>query len=194
LKNSSNNLAITVELEILRQYRGKALWTALAVLFDGEGCIGLAHESSKGEKFNAALTVASTSIAWMEAWQARVERGNLYYYEGRLSTQKPTVFWKITKRADIVYILKKVQPFLIVKREQASLLVAFFEDKIGSNKTWLGEEERLRRRKIYDRMRELNKKGPSESVETKCQTSEVEDVIVPTVATPTEPSANDLVN
>lgn len=183
-----------MELGILRQYRGKALWTALAVLFDGEGCIGLAHESTKGEKFNAHLTVASTSIAWMEAWAARLERGNLYHYEGRSSNQKPTVFWKITRRADIVYILKKIQPFLIVKREQANLLVAFFEDKVGSNKTWLGEEERLRRRKIYDRMRELNKKGPSESVETKCRTSHVEDVIVPTPATPGELGANDLVN
>ena len=183
-----------MELGILRQYRGKALWTALAVLFDGEGCIGLSHEGTKGEKFNAALTVASTSIEWMEAWKERIERGNLYYYDGRSSNQKPTCFWKITRRADIVYILKKIQPFLIVKRKQAELLISFFQDKIGTNKTWLGEEERLRRRNIYDRVRELNKKGPSESVETKCRTSEVEDVIVRTSAIPEEPSANDLVN
>jgi len=179
-----------VELGILRQYRGKALWTALAVLFDGEGCIGLAHESTKGEKFNAHLTVAGTCKEWIAAWCERLGRGNVYFYEGRSDKQKSTAFWKITKRADIVYILKKIQPYLVVKREQAALLISFFDDKVSANQTWLGEEELLRRRAIYNRIRELNKKGPSESVETKCQIPEQGSVIVPTTEPSVESSDN----
>lgn len=193
MKDSSNNSAITVELEILRQYRGKALWTALATLIDGEGYVGLLRDRPESTHFCPTIVIANTCHAWMQAWRDRLGRGRLYIQDRNPETQKSALRWVVNKRADAVYILKHILPYLIVKRERAELLLSFYTGRPLKG-TWLGEEELLRREKIYWRLRDLNKKGPSESVETKRRTSLGEDVIVQAAELSAELDANDLVN
>lgn len=193
MKDLSNNSTISVKLEVIRQYRGKALWIALAVLFDAEGCIGLSKVHATSQ-YVPALTVFNTDIEWLEAWRDRLGRGIVYTRRVQ-DTEKheQSGTWLMKKRSDAIYILKRIIPYLAVKKEQAQLLLSFFEDR-PQKQTHLGEQELVRREGIYQRMRTLNKKGPSESVETKRRISQVESVIVPTTKPLVELGVNDLVN
>lgn len=140
--------------ETLRQLRGKTLWAALATLIDGEGCIGIVRQ---GTHYGVHITVANTCQEWMVAWKERVGKGQLYTTQTEWS--KPATHWKLTNRADIIYILKRIRPYLFVKAEQAALVISFFDDKLTTKVTHLGELELARRNAIYERMRILNAKG-----------------------------------
>lgn len=192
MQNLSNNSTVSVKLETLRQYRGKALWIALAVLFDAEGCIGLSKVHATTQ-YVPALTVFNTDIEWLEAWRDRLGRGTVYTRKN-LNPERhdESGTWLTKKRPDAIYILKKVIPYLAVKKEQAQLLLAFYEGRPQKG-THLGEQELVRRELIYQRLRTLNKKGPSESVETERRISHVESVTVPTAEPSTELGDNALV-
>jgi hypothetical protein len=183
-----NNLAISENLAVLRQFRGKALWTALATLFDAEGCIVLNKSTANQERsqqYIMRLQVANTNMEWLESWARRIGRGNTYFYPSTNPKHSAYGYWCIQKKADVVYILKKILPYLIIKKEQARLLIEFTQGKFTKgNGQGPSGQELARRERIFQRMRVLNKRGPSESVETIRQTSRVEDDIVP----PMEPS------
>lgn len=197
MKDLLNNSTISENLETLRQFRGKALWTALATMYDAEGCIVLSKSISaqKGLQYTMRLQVANTNMEWIEAWALRIARGNTYYYPSTNPKHSAYGYWCIQKKADVVYILKKIQPYLIIKKEQARLLIEYTEGKftkgVGNEPN---EQELARRDGIFLAMRALNKRGPSESVETVRRTSQVEDDIVPPVKPFTELDANVLVH
>ena len=171
----------------LRQLRGKALWAALATLIDGEGCIGLIRD---GNHYGAHITIANTCQEWMKVWQERVGKGHLYITKTEWS--KPAIHWKLTNRADIIHILKRISPYLFVKHEQAILLLSFFQNKVTTKVTHLGEVELLRRDEIYKRLSILNAKGTRRDY-----TSDTQEVLGSDIVRPIEPSmelgANDLV-
>lgn len=198
MKDLLNNSTVSENLATLRQFRGKALWTAMATMYDAEGCIVLnksGSNCSKGSQYILRLQVANTNMEWIEAWAQRLGRGNTYFYPSTNPKHSAYGYWCIQKKADVVYILKKILPYLIIKKEQAKLLIEYTEGKFtkgtdhGPN-----EQELARRERIFQAMRALNKKGPSESVETVRRTSQVEDDIVPPVEPSTELSDNDLVH
>jgi hypothetical protein len=202
LKDESNNLAISENLAIMRQFRGKALWAALATLFDGEGCITILRNERKGTdllvQFTVRLDVANTNGDWLKAWKLRVEKGNLFLYEQTERKWKDRYNWVINKKADVVYILKRILPYLIVKREQAQIALDLIENKIivpFGTRAWErpGELELTRRENLYNRMRYLNKKGRRESVETIRQVSQVESDIVRSSEQPEAPYDNAMV-
>lgn len=197
MKDLLNNSTVSENLETLRQFRGKALWTALATMYDAEGCIVLnkTHSDRDGTYYIPRLQVANTNMEWIESWAQRIGRGNTYYYPSTNPKHSAYGYWCIQRKADVVYILKKILPYLIIKREQARLLIEYIEGKFlkgpGNEPT---EQELARRQGIFLAMRALNKRGPSESVETVRRTSQVEDDIVPPVEPSTELGANDLVH
>jgi hypothetical protein len=187
------NSTITENTKAIWQFRGKALWTALATLIDGEGCISMQlSKSGNSNRYHPNITVGGTCVEWIKAWQERIGRGQLYCYENRDRKWKVEAFWKLTNRADIVYILKRVLPYLIVKREQAELVISFYKDKLSVKTTHLPEQELARRAAIYDRMRKLNAKGNPERLYV--EHPQVDGDIVRPVEPSTETGDNVLLN
>jgi len=167
----SNNLAITENLvsHNLRQLRGKALWAALATLIDGEGCICLLKNKKESgiHQYYPVISVVNTNIAWLNAWCERVEKGAVRGFIPSNNNWKARATWQINKKADVVYILKRVLPFLFCKVEQALTILDFIENKVilpygERNHQRPSEVELLRRNAAYIKMRQLNAKGNPE--------------------------------
>lgn len=162
----SNNLAISENSELNPQLRGKALWTALATLIDGEGCICLlkATRVSGVHSYSPVISIVNTNIPWLEAWKSRIGRGGIRGFIPSNGRWKARATWQISKKADVVYILKRILPFLFCKQEQAKLILDVIEKKVclpHGVRAWQkpSEEELLRREDAYLKMRELNAKG-----------------------------------
>lgn len=184
-EGESNNLAISENPSLSRQLRGKALWASLATLIDGEGCIGILKGTRPSGLFaySPDIRVVNTNRNWMAAWQNRTGRGYINSFSNKNTKWKDRHTWIIAKKADVIYILKKILPYLFVKREQAEIAIRAIEEKVSlphGARAWNrpSEQELARREDLYQRMRTLNKKGRSESVETTRQTSIQEDDIV----------------
>lgn len=185
-QDESNNLAISENPSLSRQLRGKTLWASLATLIDGEGCIGILKATRPSGLFaySPDIRIVNTNLAWLVAWQQRVDRGYLNSFKQKTDTNwKDRHTWIISKKADVVYILKRILPYLFCKQEQARLVIQAIEEKVSlphGERAWTrpSEQELARREGLYQRMRQLNRKGRSESVETIRQTSHVEGDIV----------------
>lgn len=163
----SKNLTITEKTgERLRQLRGKALWAALATLIDAEGSIELVRD---GTNYWSQIKIGNTVRAWLESWQARVDRGRIA--KGELRPNGEHMWrWIIGKKADVAFILKRILPYLFVKIEQAEISLEFIEKKgiyrleKGGDKraTRISTQELAWREDCWKRMRILNAKGHPE--------------------------------
>jgi hypothetical protein len=162
----SKNLAISENLDLNRQLRGKALWSALATLIDGEGCICLLKNKKESgiHQYYPVISVVNTNIAWLTAWCTRIQKGAIRGFVPQSHNWKARATWQINKKADVVFILKRILPFLFCKREQALTILEHIEKKVclpygERNHQRPSEEELLRREVTYLKMRTLNAKG-----------------------------------
>lgn len=193
----SNNSTITEKGSNLSQLRGKALWAALATLVDGEGCICIQKGLREGgvTQYSPVISVVNTNVAWLNAWRNRVERGAVRGFIPANGNWKARATWQISKKADVVYILKRILPYLFCKVEQAVTVINFIEDKVVvpfGVRAWTkpSEEELLRRESAYLKMRKLNAKGNPERLYVE-QPLEVGDIVQP-IEPSIEQGANDL--
>jgi hypothetical protein len=117
------------------------------------------------------LNFTNTNGEWMEAWRQRLEKGTLHCLSNKGTAWKDRYNWIVADKAGVVHILKKIQPYLIAKREQAQVAIDFIQNKVvlpfgERNHVKPSELELTRREDLYNRMRQLNQKGRRESVET----------------------------
>ncbi len=97
----------------------------IAGIFDGEGTIGF--YGGKSQDFSLRLKLGNTNLEVVE-WIQQHCGG--WITSRVLKVSKKTFWeWSIKRRADVVDILKAIQPYLIVKRTQADLLVDFLENE-----------------------------------------------------------------
>ena len=173
-------------MQALSQFRGKTLWAALAVLIDGEGCIyvGKDMKSNGTLSYYPGLVVSNTNKAWLDSWQTRTERGYVVPVADKRDDRKAQYAWKINKRADVVYILKRILPYLFCKAAQAETVISFIEDKVvfakGHYHDPMNAEELQRRENAYQRMRKLNAKGKPERLYAEGPQVEDRDIVRPT--------------
>lgn len=166
----SNNLTITENpaREILRQFRGKALWTALATMVDAEGNISIRKSKTKWNPiYTPYVKLGNSDINWLDAWAWRLSRGKLMS-NGRVPVGcKPMFKVEIIRRADVVYILKHILPFLVCKRQQAELALEFLEKRViyrledGASKfsKRVPQQELDWREDCFQKMLKLNARG-----------------------------------
>jgi len=164
----SNNSTITENPAPMRQFRGKALWAALATLLDGEGSIFMVKERGTSN-YRVVISTGNVCARWMEAWQRRLCRGRVD--PGETPEGCKQIFrWRIDRKADVAYILKRVLPYLFVKRTQALLALDYIENKgvshlrqgLSREGRKISAQELAWREECYQRMRSLNTKGNPE--------------------------------
>ena len=134
----------------------------LAGMIDADGYIGITKAkpvtgNTKNPRYGLTVNVTNTSKQLMD-WLVENFGGKVY-------TRKhlPGVNWKTTYNWIVTFgnaseLLKLVEPFLVVKREQALLGIELIRDWVTDNRG-TPPEEVSRREMIYRKFRELNATG-----------------------------------
>jgi hypothetical protein len=142
----------------------------LAGVIDGEGCIGIRKTkrtgSCKSTRYAAAVTVGNTSRLLIEQLVGAFGVGCVTY-RYPTKTRRACYLWSLSSRG-ARDVLRAVQPYLVVKSEQASVLLEFidnFDSFKGARPGKKGgqlvsPEELARRERLYQQLRALNRVGP----------------------------------
>lgn len=126
----------------------------LAGIIDGEGCINISN--SKNEIFHLRIMVKNTSKDLI-FWLKEKFDGGIYFDKRRNEKWRDTWVWYIDS-GKTANILKKVLPYLIIKKQQAKLAIKFQNTKKYKG-TSIPEKIKEQRKKFYDLMKQLNKRG-----------------------------------
>jgi len=142
----------------------------VAGIVDGEGYIGVAKTKQTGSmrstRYAAVLIVGNTSRRLIEELAYTFGVGSISYRRGG-ERRKGCFLWAIQSR-NAHDVLMRVRPYLVVKRAQADLVIEFvdgFESFKGGRPGKFGgqtvsESELVRRSRIYEELRQLNRVGP----------------------------------
>jgi len=131
----------------------------LAAFIDGEGGIQITRSKRKGRRYrlslhpvvyftNTNLEVITTIRNWLGA-------GAVVLSRSRKKNYRDTHVLHITGIRNITRLLKVVSPYLIVKRERATLMIQFCESRLGER----GPEGRRfnqKELKLYREIRRAN--------------------------------------
>ena len=102
-----------------------------AGIFDGEGCVRLFKEK-KGGRLQPELKVTNTSKELAD-WLINNFGGRLRVFRLKEERHKPCYDWHIYRTKDIIRLLELILPYLIVKREKASLVLEVSKSKVCPN-------------------------------------------------------------
>lgn len=120
----------------------------LSGLLDGEGTITL---SKKGQRYSPRVSIAQSNQSYLEIIQDFMGGvGGVYHQKGSGCWS-----WVVAAKADVVSVLDKLEPFLILKRSQSILVREFIDLSYG-----IGYGQAYSDRMIYiiSHIRELNRK------------------------------------
>jgi hypothetical protein len=103
----------------------KAKFGYLAGILDGEGCLTIgAGQKETCTNYNSIVAVQNTSKKLIDWLQAKFG-GSVYLSKKETEKTKAAYMWRILKKKDIEILLLAVLPYLVVKREQAKILLEF---------------------------------------------------------------------
>ncbi len=141
----------------------KAKYGYVAGIIDGEGCVTIgAGKKETCINYNAIVAVQNTSKKLID-WLQLKFGGQVYLSKKETKKTKAAWMWRITKKEVIERFLLAILPYLIVKREQAKILLEYVR---------LSREANSELRATYwQRLRVLNARGVS--VETNTQEATV---------------------
>jgi hypothetical protein len=130
----------------------------LAGIIDGEGCISL---HSRGERDRGYVTpglqVGNTDKRLSEWLQQHVVEGHVYENKDGRARHRRVWLWAVY--GDIARrVIREVEPYLILKGEQARLVLTVEPLKAGRR---LSDDDRASRLSALDAIRALNQRGPS---------------------------------
>jgi len=143
----------------------------LAGFVDGEGYIGITYQikketnsSSASDIYHPLLIIVNTNKEALEYIRRIMCAGTIY--DGKLpkKNEKPSYQYKVSKRDDILVILRLILPYLKIKKRQGNLLIKFIERR-KNIKPITGRGHRGASsyseidRKIYEELLLLNKRG-----------------------------------
>lgn len=132
----------------------------LAGLLDGEGYIGVHRVNRRGlvNYFGATVVIGMTDEATIDWVDARFPGGRAT--RRQKAQYKVVHLWSI-HNARAAALLTAVLPYLVTKRRQAELVIAFGDDLRGTrgHGVRLTDEETARRLALYEETRQLNHRG-----------------------------------
>jgi hypothetical protein len=145
----------------------------LSGLIMGEGWIGMKKAKAGGRSispvYSVAMTITNTNSKLI-SWCIENFGGNFYKNRSGNEKHKDAYTWQIQNNK-LYPLLKKVLPYLVIKDEQAKIVLNYLEHKLIDPST-SGRGNRLSDRELsfreynYSSLKKLNQKGPLESVTT----------------------------
>lgn len=145
----------TVSHDILQQLQ----YAYLAGFLDGEGTIHFGYTKRPSKNcLQTSLWISASNNDRKVIDQLHERYGGFTYMEDRhtLLHRRSHYYWRIARR-HAISLLKQIMPYLIVKREQASLLVnmELLICKLGRR----SEEERQKLTELAQKIQSFNRKG-----------------------------------
>jgi intein-encoded DNA endonuclease-like protein len=94
-------------------------WIYITGLFDGEGCL----YKTKSKMW--ILVIANTNLEVIEWLHTKISGSAVYkkwkIYKG---TQHRTLYWQINRQKGVLWFLKNIQPYAIIKREKINQAIS----------------------------------------------------------------------
>ena len=141
----------------------------VAGLIDGEGCLDLARQKRIDMHgkiyYRPRLRICLTEKEIIE-WLQKSFGGNITTRKGQ-NNNKDTYSWSILGKKRLLPFLRKVYPYLKIKRRQAEILVKCFKTQDSENYTRnpfgyfpkLNEGVVEKREELYWKIRQFNQRG-----------------------------------
>jgi LAGLIDADG endonuclease len=137
----------------------------LAGFFDGEGCIDCQYMYPKQApgvfyvRPRLRVTLADVGRAVLEDLQ-KTYGGHLYHRSSKKATQSDSTSWELATKQGIKNVLVTISPYLIIKREQA-LLVMWWLDNASGGYSGRGHRTQMTEaRKLFADEVKLMKRDP----------------------------------
>ncbi len=96
----------------------------LAGIIDGEGSFYIAQDNRHGKSFNSRLYVTNTDKELID-WLYKNFKGLTYSYNSIKNPHWKTRFQWIVQKKDILEMCENIFPYLVVKKEQAKIMIKF---------------------------------------------------------------------
>jgi hypothetical protein len=144
--------------------REAILLSYLAGIVDGEGTIRInAQRLSKKPHWNIRYAPSiSIGMTNKEIIELFVKVFGSKLREECVPNRKKMFRWGTSGTIRVLNIVKKLYPYLIVKKEQARLLIEFCENKQTNGfrrNEYLPDSELQRRKELYEKVKKLNAVG-----------------------------------
>lgn len=141
-------------------------WARLAAYIDGEGTVMIAKTErktgTKAPQYVLTLIVANTDMRLIE-WLASTFGGSFYFSHSektRFRSNKVCTSWR-QHEDRAATLLAHCLPYMIIKREQAEVALAYRElRKLGSKGRKISAEELASREAFRSRIHTLNSPSP----------------------------------
>lgn len=136
-----------------------------AGLIDGEGTVRInkmratERNQSKQPHYVGLVAIGMVTPTPLKFLQGLFNCGTIR--EERVPNARSIWRWTINAKSDVVTLLDAVRPYLLVKHEQADLVIDFIKNKKPpfNRKAGLSEEEIRWREDVYQKVRKLNAVG-----------------------------------
>jgi hypothetical protein len=131
----------------------------MAGIIDGEGCITITRRSGPRHVNSLYLRIANTNETMILRITELFRGAKVYYSVDKRPQNKPVYIWQKSGKP-AAEILKQVFPYLVAKRAQAEIAIAFTAlprvkyPKGGTPADLVGQ-----RKVLYDKIRVLNQVG-----------------------------------
>ena len=149
-------------------------WAQLAAWIDGEGNIGIRRNTHRrglhrSFQYFPRVTVYNSNRRLMD-WLTPRFGGCVSISLQETSRHKKGYVWELGA-AGLVPVLRRILPYLLLKNEQAALVIDFYEKAVwhkggnykDSRKRCVSPEELARRHALYEESLRLNHRGPDGS-------------------------------
>jgi hypothetical protein len=133
----------------------------LAGFVDGEGCISLVKRKARKQgyspEYKPVMIIANTYKELIDKLQS-VFGGAIYPQRNRNPIWKAR-YQLCWNNYEVYKLCRLLSKKLIMKKEQAEIIVAFYDNRPEKKNYPLPANELERRQKLYERIRVLNKRG-----------------------------------
>jgi len=136
----------------------------LAAIIDGEGCITIERTAPRPPRYPRSrywitVVAANTNYRLMEHLDSIWPGFGIYVMKAQHGNRKTQYVWRSSNRKALA-LLQAIRPYLILKGEQADVLMEFQHGVTTRNYGKLmPQSETDRREALYQRIRVLNKTG-----------------------------------
>lgn len=130
----------------------------LAGIFDGEGCITLGKTKNYTETYHLNVNITNTNKDLIDWVLFIVGKGGISR-KPRKANWKQCYAWKINGELAVKFI-KKIYPYLKVKKLQADVAIRYGETiRMKEKRIRLTDEERDLRRNMFLELRKINNRN-----------------------------------
>lgn len=161
-RNPITEREVAMEEENNNNENNKSLLSYFAAIVDGEGTIGIKRSK---RRYHISLYVKNTSKELMDYLKDNYA-GTVYGpYESKEENWKDKFLWECSGK-EAIKLIKQIEPYLVIKQEQAELAIAAWKDIFKNN--YHNGADRIpkyaidKREEYYQEMKKLNKRGKYE--------------------------------